>query len=64
MLTRLRAYIHQPLRAAHQLQIMFDNEDRVSPVAQPVQRVVQRLAVGRVQASRGLVEHVQNAKQQ
>ncbi len=55
--------VHQPLRAAHQLQVVFHHEHRVAGVAQPVQGVVQGLAVGGVQPGRRLVEHVDHAEQ-
>ena len=49
-LTGIGTDIHQPLGAAHQFQIMLDHEHRVAGVAQAVEGVVKRLAVGRVQA--------------
>ncbi|MNP34937.1 hypothetical protein D3C76_1282470 [compost metagenome] len=44
-LSRIRPHIHQPLRAAHQVEVVFHHEHRIAGIAQLVQRVVQRLAV-------------------
>lgn len=63
-LPSIRPDIHQPLRAAHQVQVVLHHEHRVAGVAQPVERVVQGLAIGGVQARGGLVEHVHDTEQQ
>ncbi len=60
----IRPDIDQPLRAAHQVKVVLHHEHRVTRIAQPVERVVQGLAVGGMQARRGFVEHVHDAEQQ
>ena len=39
-LSGIRPDIHQPLRAAHQVQVVLHHEYRVAGIAQPVERVV------------------------
>ena len=64
LLPGIRPDIHQPLRTAHQVQVVLNHEHRVAGVTQPIERVVQGLAVGGVQPGRRLVEHVHDAEQQ
>ena len=55
--------VDDPVGAPHHVEIVFHDEDRVAAVAQSLQGVDQRLAVGRVQPRRGLVEHIDDAEQ-
>ncbi|MNI08978.1 hypothetical protein D3C73_620310 [compost metagenome] len=63
VLTRRRADIDQPVGAAHGLQVVLDHEQRVARRFQTLQRLEQRFAVCRVQAGRGLIQHVDHTKQ-
>ncbi len=60
----IRPDIHEPLRAAHQVQVVLHHKHRVARVAQPVECIVQGLAVGGMQARRGFVKYVHDAEQQ
>ena len=63
LLAGVRADVHQPVGAPHHLQVVLDDEQRVALRLQLRQRVEQRLAVGRMQAGGGLVQHVDHAEQ-
>ncbi|MNV32791.1 hypothetical protein D3C71_1241380 [compost metagenome] len=63
VLTRTRADIHQPVRAAQHLQIMLHHEQRVAAGLELGQCVVQGLPIGRMQAGGGLIKHVHHAEQ-
>ncbi|MCY1421518.1 hypothetical protein D9M71_371760 [compost metagenome] len=56
-------YIHQPVGATHGVQVVLYHIHRVAGVFQPLQGLEQGFTVGRVQAGRGLVEHVDHAEQ-
>ncbi|MNJ80709.1 hypothetical protein D3C77_791920 [compost metagenome] len=49
MLASGRPYIHQPVGAAHGVQVVFHHIDRVARMLQALQRLEQGFAVGRVQ---------------
>ena len=62
-LTGIRPYVHDPIRMAHHVEIVLDHEQRIAGAPQLIEGAQQRLRVGRVQAGRGLVEHVHDAEQ-
>src|SRR5205809_10272 len=54
----LRAQVDQMVRAADHVQVVFDHDNRVALVDQPVQDVQELTGVLEVQAGRGLIEEV------
>ena len=62
-LARAGADVDDPVRTPDDVHVVLHDEQRVARRLQPVQHVEQRLGVGRVQAGRGLVEHVDDAEQ-
>jgi len=58
-----RAEIENVVRGAHDVGIVFDDENRVSQIAQAVQNLDQPIGVPAVQPDRRLVEHVERADQ-
>ena len=63
MLPRVRPHVHDPVRMAHDVQLVLHHEDRVALRLQPVERAEQALGVLRVQAGGRLVQHVHHAEQ-
>ncbi len=63
LLAGARAHVHQPVGAAHGGHVVLHHEQRVACRLQPLQRRQQRLAVGRVQAGGGFVQHIDHAEQ-
>jgi len=63
MLAGSGADVHQPVGAAHGVQVMLHHIHRVAGLLEPLQGIEQRFAVGRVQAGGRLVEDVDHAKQ-
>ncbi|MNV93509.1 hypothetical protein D3C71_1882100 [compost metagenome] len=63
MLARGGPDIHQPVGPAHGVEIVLHDIHRVAGLLEPLQGLVQRLAVGRVQAGGRLVEHIDHAEQ-
>ncbi|MCY1424201.1 hypothetical protein D9M71_399380 [compost metagenome] len=63
MLARRRADIDQPVGAAHGFQVVLDHEQGIARRFQALQGFEQRFTVGRVQAGRGFVQHVDHAEQ-
>ena len=60
---RARAEIDDVVGFAHRLFVVFDDDDRVSLVAQVLEAVEQQRVVARVQADRRFVENVDHADQ-
>ncbi len=58
---RPRTEVHEVVRLAHRLLIVFDNEDRVPQVPQPLQGGEKLPVIPGVEPHRGLIEHVQDA---
>ena len=56
-----RTHVDHQVGGAHGVFVMFDDEDRVAAVAQPLERADQAVVVARVQADARLVEHVERA---
>lgn len=63
MLARVRPDIDDPVGTAHDVQLVLDDEERVSRRLQPVERAQQRLGVRGVKAGRRLVENIDHAEQ-
>ena len=51
--------IDNPVRALNDIEMMFDHEDRVSGIHQPLQTIQQALNIGQMQPGRGFIENVQ-----
>ena len=54
----LRAEIKNPIGAFDNIQMVFDNQDGVTGLDQPLKAIQQALDIGEMQAGRGLVEDV------
>ena len=54
----LRAEINNPIRAFHNIEMVFDDQDGVAGLHQPLQAIQQALNIREMQARRGLVENV------
>ena len=63
MLARARSQVNHVVGAADGLLVVLDDQHGVAQVAQRFQRFQQLLVVARVQANRGLIQHVQHAAQ-
>ncbi|MNM86211.1 hypothetical protein D3C81_983560 [compost metagenome] len=63
MFTGGRPNIHQPVGAAHGVEVVLHHINRVAGLFQALQGFEQGFAVGRMQAGRGLVEHIDHAEQ-
>src|SRR3569623_1143982 len=61
--SRARAEGDDPVGRFHRRLVVLDQENRVAEVAQAVQRADEALVVALVETDRGLVEHVQHARQ-
>ncbi|MNG91639.1 hypothetical protein D3C79_505530 [compost metagenome] len=61
--TGIRADVHQPVGAAHGVQVVLDHVHRVARLLEPLQGLEQRLAVGWMQPGRRLIEHVDHPEQ-
>ena len=61
MRARPRTQVNDVISAANRLFIMLDDQHGVANVPQGRQHVEQPAIVARVQANRGLVQHVQHA---
>ena len=57
------AHVHQMIGAADRFLVVLDDDDGVAEIAQPFQRFQQPRIVALVQADRGLVEHIEHARQ-
>ncbi len=57
-----RSHVHDPLRTAHDIEIVFDHEQRVAGELQLLQCLQQRLGVGRMQPRGWLIQHVHHAE--
>ena len=55
--------VDEPVRAAHHVEIVLDDEERIARGLQALERAEQRFAVGGMQAGGRLVEHVDDAEQ-
>ena len=62
-LPRARPDVDDPVRASYDVHVVLDHEERVARRLEPGQHVEQRLGIGRVQAGRGLVQHVDDPEQ-
>ena len=58
---RRRADVQDVIGGAHHLSVMLDDQHGVADVAQVMQQANQALAVARVQADGGLVQHIERA---
>ena len=58
-----RTDVDDPVGVAHDVQLVLDHEQRVAGGAETIEGPQQRLGVGRMQAGRRLVEHVDHAEQ-
>ena len=58
-----RADVDDPVGVPDDVELVLDDEERIAGRLQPVERAQQRLGVGRMQAGRRLVEHVDDAEQ-
>ena len=58
-----RAHVDQVVGRADRVLVVLDHDHRVAEVAQALQRLQQPVVVALVQADRGLVEHVEHARQ-
>ncbi len=63
LLPRPRPDVHQPVGAAHHVQVVFHHEQRVAHGLQAAERREQRLGVGRMQSGGGFVEHIHHTEQ-
>ena len=59
----LRTHVHDPIGVPHQAKIVLDHEQRVTRPFQLIESRDERLGVGRMQAGRRLVEHVDHAEE-
>ena len=57
------ADVHDPVRTAHDVELVLHHEQRVASRLELVERGEQRLGVRRMQPRRRLVEHVHHAEQ-
>ncbi len=57
------ADVDDPVGVADHVEVVLDDEEGVAGRLQSVERPQQRLDVGRVEARRGLVQHVDDAEQ-
>lgn len=58
-----RAHVHNPVRMADHIHLVFHHEYRITGRLELIQCAEQGLRIGRMQASRGLVHHVHHAEQ-
>src|SRR5215467_6055437 len=58
-LAALRSEINDPIGFAYDVEIMLDDDDRVSDIDQPVEHINQSLNIGHVQTDRRLLEQKQ-----
>ena len=63
MRSRCRADVNDPVRVPDNVEIVFDNEQRIAGRFQPIERAQQRFGVRGMKASRRLVQNVNHAEQ-
>ena len=63
MLTGRRADVDQPVGPAHGFQVMLHHKQRIARGLQTLERGEQRFAIGRVQARRRFIQHIDHAEQ-
>jgi hypothetical protein len=57
-----RAYVNDPVGSANNVEVVFDNEERIAGFPESFECIEQGFSVGGVQASRGLIEHIDYAE--
>ncbi len=61
--TRARAHIHQIIRRANGVFVMFHDDHRIAQIPQPPQRIQKAIIVALMQTDGGFVQDIQNARQ-
>src|SRR3954468_21424353 len=61
--TGCRSEIDDPIRALHQLLVVFDHEERVSFFAQSLKSLDQAIVIARMESDAGLIKDVEDARQ-
>jgi RNA polymerase sigma factor (TIGR02999 family) len=59
LVATLGSKVENPIRALDDVEMMFDHQDRVPCLHQPLQTIQQTLDIGEMQAGRGFVENVE-----
>src|SRR5262249_27974739 len=61
LLSALRPKVDDPVGVAHHIEVVFDDDDRVSQIGKPVQNLQKLADVLKVKASCGLVQQIKSA---